>query len=337
MAMAGLLFALLGLAGCASTRNDGSNREDRSVDGETDGVTITSVRTIYLSVGDEIRISVFGRPELTRQAVIPSDGKLFFPFLGDVDVAGQNVADLRDTISIGLAAQTSRLLSAGDTISVQIFRRPELSSEAIIAQDGMFPVPLIGDVQVIGLTPSEVSAIITDRLRRYVHEPQVMTRVVRYGIALPVSSPQVVVDLVRLVGERFFVLGEVRVPGVYPLVGQVSLLEAIAAAGGPSREAKTGSLLLVRAGGSGQPSETVKIDLDKVMRDGTGAGIVMNRGDVVYVPERTISQVARFTRNISDILRPIIDIETGIWLGQNIAEGPVQGNRDATTRILIDR
>ena len=323
--------------GCASWRGGEKSPEDISfVAGEARSPTL-DVRTIYLSAGDEIRVSVYGRPELTRQAVIPPDGRLFFPFVGDVEVAGRSVADLREVIAKGLEEGASRVLAAGDLLSVKVFRRDELQSEAIIGQDGMFPVPLIGEVHVIGQTPSQVSARITEELRHYVHQPQVMVNVVRYGGSLPVSSPQVAVDLIKLTGERFFVMGEVRMPGVYPMVGQVSIVEALAAAGGPMREARTSSVLLIRAGGAGQPAEATKIDLDEAMQDGSGAGILLGRGDVVYVPERTISQVARFARNISDILRPIIDIETGIWLGQNIAEGPSRGGQDATTRILIDR
>lgn len=335
--MAVLVLLLVGAAGCTAVREGGPPSEDTLVSaGDQQHL---DVRTIYLSVGDEIRIWVYGRPELSRQVVIPPDGRMFYPFLGDLDVAGRTVADLRETIAKGLAEEASRVLSAGDTLSIQVFRRPELQAEAIITQDGLFPVPLIGSVQVVGLTPFQVSERIAAALRRYVHDPQVMTRVTGYGGSLPVSSPQVGIDLIRLTGERFFVLGEVRMPGVYPLTGQVTILEAVAAAGGPNREAKTSSALLIRSGGAGHSAEATKIDLDEIMRDGTGGSIVLGRGDVVYLPETTISQVGRFARNISDILRPIVDIETGVWLGQNISEGaPSPQSQDATTRtIVIDR
>lgn len=332
----GIMMALLlvGAAGCTSVREGGRDSEEPLVNpGDQQSV---DTRTIHLSVGDEIRIWVYGRPELSRQVVIPPDGRMFYPFLGDVDVAGRTVTDLRETISKGLTEEASRVLSAGDTLSVQVFRQPELNAEAIIAQDGVFPIPLIGSVQVIGLTPVQVSERIAEALRRYLHDPQVMTRVTGYGGSLPVSSPQVGIDLIRLTGERFFVLGEVRMPGVYPLVGQVTIMEAVAAAGGPNREARTSSALLIRSGGVGHSAEATKIDLDEIMRDGTGGSIVLGRGDVVYLPETTISQVGRFARNISDILKPIVDIETGVWLGQNISEGASSGkSQDATTRAIV--
>jgi len=342
--VSGVAFAalLLGASGCASWRTGADVATDAAPTDVAGPVeerpSRLDVRSVYLSAGDEIRISVYGRPELNRQVVIPSDGRIFFPFLGDVEVAGKTVAQLREAIAQGLADEASRLLSAGDLLAVEVFRRPELQTESIIPQDGMFPVPLIGNIQVVGLTPTQASERIAEALRRYVREPQVLARVVRYGGALPVSSPQVAIDLIRLTGERFFVLGEVRAPGVYPLVGQVSILEAVATAGGPMREAKVGSVLLIRPGGAGRPAEATQIDLDEVVRDGTGASLLLGRGDVVYVPESAISQVARFARSISDILSPVIDIETGIWLGQNISEGPATSrSQDATTRILIDR
>lgn len=341
-ASSGLAVALLltGTVGCASLRESGKTA-DNAAFSEGDSANEqphVDVRAIYLSAGDEIRIAVHGRPELTRQVVIPPDGRLFYPFLGDINVAGRSVTDLRELIAEGLAGEASRVLSAGDEISIQVFRRQELGTQAIISQDGMIPLPLIGDVQVIGLSPSLVSERVAAELRRYMHAPQVMTRVVRYGGSLPVSSPQVAIDLIRLTGERFFVLGEVRMPGVYPMVGQVTILEAVAAAGGFLREAKTGSVLLMRAGGPGRAVEVSEVALDKFERDGSGAGIVLGRGDVVYVPEKTISQVARFSRTISEIIRPIIDIETGIWLWQNIDEGPPSRSRDTTRQtIVVDR
>lgn len=293
---------------------------------------------IRLSPGDEVRITVHGHPELSKQLVIPPDGRFFYPFAGDIDAAGRSVTELRELIVRQLSGETARVLSAGDELSVQVFRRPEFDTQAIVAQNGMFPVPLAGDIQVIGLTPTEAGERIAEALRRYVREPQVMARVTRYGSSPPVSSPQVSIDLVRLTGERFFVLGEVRVPGVYPMVGRVTLLDAVAAAGGFLREAKSSSVLLIRAGGPGRPAEAIKIDLDEALKEGAAAGMILGRGDVVYVPETVISQVARYTRSISDILRPVIDVETGIWLGQNIDEGPTSKASDTTTRtVVLDR
>lgn len=340
-APASFALLLVFLCGCLSPHRP----EDRQgvsaaaidpVAAETAKIAPVDARSIYLSPGDEIRITVQGRPEMSRQFVIPPDGRFFYPFVGEVSVEGLTVSEMRLVLTAELA-DSSRVLSAGDELAIRVFRHAEFDAEAVIPQDGMFPVPLAPPVHVIGLTPQEAGAAVAAALRTYIRQPQVTARVTRYGTGLPVSSPQLTIDLIRLTGERFFVLGEVRAPGVYPLAGQVHVLEAVATAGGVTREGQSGAALLIRAGRPGQPIETEKVDLNRSLQGkGGGQDLVVRAGDVVFVPEASISQVARFCRMLSDILSPIIDLERGVWLGQNIAAGPDERAASETTTRLIE-
>jgi len=104
-------------------------------------------------------------------------------------------------------------ISAGDRIGVTVFGQPDLSGEATVDQAGNIRLPLIGDVSAINLTLTELEGAITQALTSgYVRSPTVTTKIVEY-------SP-------------IYVLGLVRTPGLYPYREGLTVLGAIARAGG---------------------------------------------------------------------------------------------------------
>lgn len=106
-------------------------------------------------------------------------------------------------------------LGKGDVLSVSVYDEPDLSVSGIpVRPDGMISFPLIGDVQAAGRSVDELTASISERLARFVIEPRVSVIVQQFN------------------SVNYTVNGEVSEPGVYPLVTDVSLTEAIASAGG---------------------------------------------------------------------------------------------------------
>src|ERR1700751_5205641 len=104
-------------------------------------------------------------------------------------------------------------ITAGDKISVTVFGQPDLSGEATVDQSGNIRLPMIGDVSAASLTLSELEASITQALTQgYVRSPTVTARISEY--------------------DPIYVLGLVRTPGVYPYREGLSVLAAIARAGG---------------------------------------------------------------------------------------------------------
>jgi len=103
-------------------------------------------------------------------------------------------------------------------------------------------------------------------------------------------------------------------------------------------DAKPKSVLLVRSGDGEREPETMVIDLNDTLKEGDmTANPRIRRGDVVFVPETTISNVGRYFAHVGQIVRPFVDLAAGIWLGQNIEAGPIDRNPDgssATTFIL---
>jgi len=162
-------------------------------------------------------------------------------------------------------------------------------------------------------------------------------RFIRHSGPIRIDDPQVSIDLVRLTGQKFFVLGEVERPGLYYLDGDTTLIDAVSMAGGFTYDAKPASVMLVRSGALEDAERSRVIDVNAFLREGERAGNPrLSRGDVVYVPRTFISKVDQAFRHIRAIVRPIVDIESGIWLGQNIDEGPPDRDGTSTRTTVIN-
>ncbi len=111
-------------------------------------------------------------------------------------------------------------LGPGDEVSIEVIGEEEISRSPIpIGADGVIHAPLVGPVQVRGLDVGEVRALLTSRFRAYIHDPQVVVRVVKFG-SQPVS-----------------VIGAVKRPGLHQLRGRKSLIEVLSMAGGLREDA----------------------------------------------------------------------------------------------------
>lgn len=104
-------------------------------------------------------------------------------------------------------------------LHISVWENPDLEQDVIVRPDGKISFPLIDEVQAEGLTISELDKVMTEKLKEYI----------RY--------PDVSISLKKMAGERIIVLGEVKSPGVYTLSGRKTVLEAVALAGGFTKDA----------------------------------------------------------------------------------------------------
>ncbi len=119
------------------------------------------------------------------------------------------------------------LLDTGDRLRVFVYGQPNLSRAYTVDHDGRITVPLIGNVDARGRTTHQLERLITRRL----------------GSEF-VRDPHVTVDILQ--NRPFFILGEVRNAGQYPYVSGMSVLTAVAIAGGFSERANTRSFRITR-------------------------------------------------------------------------------------------
>ncbi len=177
-------------------------------------------------------------------------------------------------LNIASAEEPNYVLGPGDVIKVNVYSNPDLSLEARVSEAGLISYPLIGQVQVGGLTTFAAEKRIAGLLekRGFIKEPQVNVLVIQFQSKL-VS-----------------VLGSVYKPGRYPLERTTNLADLLALVGGATPD---GSDLITVVSASGK----TEYDLHKIVNQPNGLkNIVFNGGEVVYVHARDVSVMGQVLR-----------------------------------------
>ncbi len=157
-------------------------------------------------------------------------------------------------------------LGGGDRLHVEVQDHPELSRDVVVRPDGMITMPLIGEISARDRLPEELAKDITRQLSRFV------------------KSPVVTVSVQQVNSYAVYVLGEVRRPGEYRASEPMTVLQALARAGGFTEFARKGRILVLRRR-SGQPDLSIPIDYDAIVSgDAPQQNIVLAGGDTVIVP-----------------------------------------------------
>jgi len=127
------------------------------------------------------------------------------------------------------------LISPYDKIGIVVLGVQELSGEVVVDGAGRVSMPLLGEIDTTGQTPAQLAEFITAGLRRH-----------------DVLDPKVAVNIVESKAQMFAVDGQVKEPGMYPAVGNLSLMRAIATAQGISEFGRAEDVVVFRKVG-GQP------------------------------------------------------------------------------------
>jgi len=183
----------------------------------------------------------------------------------EVAAPAESAAAVSDT------AAAQMRISGGDLLNISVYGVPELTQDVRVNNGGDVYLPLIGYVQLGGLSLDQAQTVIENRLREGEF----------------VRNPHVTVFLKDFVNQSATVTGEVNRPGVYPILGTRRLLEVLAAAGGPTGRAGKTVTITHRD----HPEEPVKVnlpaDLAKSPQDNIevlpGDTILVNRAGLVYV------------------------------------------------------
>ncbi len=286
--------------------------------GPADNVTDIKVKEYVLSPGDQISLTVYQHDELTRRLKIPPDGKFFYPMVGEISASGKSLGEVREIIKKGLSDYKEQALVPGDEILISVYRQPDLSRRVTIPPDGYFSFPFMGEIKAEGRTRAQLKDDIVAGLSSYVNTPQVYIDIARLSNPKRIVDAQVSIEIVDFGGQKVFVLGEVRNPGVYLADGNTSVVEAISKAAGFTMDAKQEDVFLIR-NGLGKTREITRLNLASALANADmGQNPYVQSGDIVYVTRTFISNVDRFFDHLSKILSPIVSAETGYFIGQQI-------------------
>jgi polysaccharide export outer membrane protein len=159
-------------------------------------------------------------------------------------------------------------LGVGDSVSVQVYGRPELTITTYVADDGSIPVPLAGRVHVAGLAPADAAERIA----------------AAYRDAKFLVDPQVTVLLLQSRSQLVSVLGAVQHPGRYVVEANSTVMDLLAQAGGVAENGAR-VVYLMRAGADGALERTA-LDLNGLSRSGVPLpSATLRGGDSVFVPQ----------------------------------------------------
>jgi protein involved in polysaccharide export with SLBB domain len=187
------------------------------------------------------------------------------------------------------------VIGAGDQISVQVFGHHEFDRKVNVSPTGEIYYPLLGYLNIEGMTAKELRVFLTEKISKYYVDPEV-------GISI-----------VAVKSQKIFILGEVRQPGVYPLEFPITTFELVLRAGGFNDRAKKSNILLLR--GTGEEAVVHKLDLERVYQKGDHEdNIYVQGGDIVYVPQNILTNIEDFIGHMTTFMRPFLDIERGVIL-----------------------
>jgi polysaccharide export outer membrane protein len=162
-------------------------------------------------------------------------------------------------------------ISAGDLLDVSVFDTPELSTKNRVDEHGAITLPLSGVIPVAGLTAEQAGEAIETRLRS----------------ANILKQPHVSVTVEQYTTQGVTVLGEIKNPGVYPLLGAHGLLDIVSAAGGVTPNAGKAITITHRD----EPDKPVTIQMDSHPGSSASFNVDLRPGDTVMVSHAGIVYV----------------------------------------------
>jgi polysaccharide export outer membrane protein len=206
-------------------------------------------------------------------------------------------------------------LGPGDSVTVQVYGQPDMGATVYISDDGTIPVPLVGSVQVGGLSPSEAARQVENALRA--------------GNYL--VDPHVTIIVTQSRSQRISVLGEVGTPGRYTIESNETIFDVLAQAGG-TKETSADVAYLLRPGKDGAIERT-EIKLKSFTgNQQPGTGQTLRGGDSVYVPRAEQFYI------FGEVTAPnMYRIEPGMTVIQAIARAGGITARGSKSRLEIKR
>ena len=187
-------------------------------------------------------------------------------------------------------------VAPGDELSFRFFYTPSLNTTATVRADGRLALPLAGDIAVAGLSMAELSSRVEAALSPTVRRPQVTVNVQGTG------------------SQRVFVGGEVGKPGVQPLLGPLTVLQALIVAEGLKDSAQPRKALVMRRGAQGERL-VLAVDLSAALsgRD-PSQDLALQPLDVLIVPRSGISDLNVW---VDQYIRRMLPVSVGFSYAVN--------------------
>ena len=157
------------------------------------------------------------------------------------------------------------IIGPADVLAIDVWKDAELTRTVPVRPDGKISLPLIGELQVSGMTTTDVQRLVTQRLQIYISKPVVT----------------VIVQEVR--SRTYVIVGKIAKPGSYDLSKPTTVLEAIAVGGGFLDFAKVNKVYILRRREDGSRIK-IPFDYKKAIEGDTSKNVELQSGDTIVVP-----------------------------------------------------
>ncbi len=163
------------------------------------------------------------------------------------------------------ANDTEYKIGAQDLLRVDVWKEDQLTRTVPVRPDGKITLPLLNDVQAAGATPMQLAGAISEGLKKFI------------------NTPQVTVTVTEINSRRIYVTGEVARAGAFPLLPNMTVLQALSSSGGFTQFARLKNIYVLRV----EDGKQVKHPFNyKEVVNGKNAvqNILLEPGDVIVVP-----------------------------------------------------
>ena len=260
-----------------------------------------------LGQGDEITVDVWDRPEVTGRHVIGPDGQITLPFVGSVKVADQSREEAAEAIRLALTHYVSKPIVTARVeryTAQRVFILGRVTNPGAILFEGQ-PTLLETIVRAGGLPVGGVGAERAALARCAIFRGRDRVLWVDLKSLLNGSNLSLNIRLKRndtvylpdSDDQLVYALGELKRPGAFRLTPNMSLMDVIALAGGPTEDADSSKVLIVRP----DASTRREVSLEELIDPRLHLNIALEEGDVVYVPRRGFAKFGYMMSRISPL------------------------------------
>lgn len=155
------------------------------------------------------------------------------------------------------------VIASQDVIQISVWKEPDLSASLPVRPDGFVSMPLLHDIPAAGFTPVQLSAAISERLKKFIQDPQVS------------------VSVTAVNSQHVYVLGEVGHPGPLNMTPGMTMLQALSSCGGLSQYANSKHIYILRPDKGEQ--RKIAFKYKEALKGVEGQDLILKPGDTIVV------------------------------------------------------
>ena len=171
---------------------------------------------------------------------------------------------LFNSTSIAQTDSPDYLIGPNDVLNIFVWREEDLTRDVTVMSDGKISFPLIGNVVAQGKTVAQLRDDITTKLKNYIDTPEVTV-------------------IVNASSRRIYTIGNVTTPGPYPLAANMTVLQALSAAGGFSEWADTKNIVIIRRSKGKEVQFTFNYK-EFIAEKNVAQNVILQPNDTIVVP-----------------------------------------------------